>query len=291
MTNSSIQALKHLKYLFFDEKVAEKFLFFEKIFYPKPPCQECGGPTKQDRRLWRCLKKACRKTVSIAKDSFFEQSRLLYSETLFIGYLWLQRTAASTICSITGHSNTTITAFLRYFNQLASDNVDEELCTIGGLGVEVEIDETKSAKRKYHRGHRIEGAWIFGGIERTENRSIFAEVVENRTALTLVEVIQRRILPGSIIISDCWKAYSGLSELGYHHLTVNHSITFKDSTTGAHTNGIEATWNALKRSIPLRNRSADTVEEQIMTYIWRRQNKRELWAKLVEALRDTKYYY
>ena len=37
---------------------------------------------------------------------------------------------------------------------------------IGGCGKHVEIDESKFGKRKHWRGHHVEGAWVFGGVER-----------------------------------------------------------------------------------------------------------------------------
>ena len=53
--------------------------------------------------------------------------------------------------------------------------------------------------------------------------------------------------PGEIIEID----ESKFGKVGrYLHLTVNHSIHFKDSETGACTNTIEATWGAVKRSLP-----------------------------------------
>jgi len=37
---------------------------------------------------------------------------------------------------------------------------------LGGPGKIVEIDESKFGRRKYHRGHHVDGQWVFGGIER-----------------------------------------------------------------------------------------------------------------------------
>jgi len=68
----------------------------------------------------------------------------------------------------------------------------------------------------------------------------------NSSAATLIPLIIKWIKPGTTIYTDCWKAYSGLKDAGYIHLTVNHSENFKDPETGTHTNGIESTWRASK---------------------------------------------
>lgn len=44
---------------------------------------------------------------------------------------------------------------------------------IGGVGLEVEIDESKFGKRKYNRGHLVVGQWVFVGVERGSNRCFF----------------------------------------------------------------------------------------------------------------------
>ena len=36
---------------------------------------------------------------------------------------------------------------------------------LGEGGKTVQIDESKIGKRKYHRGHVVEGQWVFGGVE------------------------------------------------------------------------------------------------------------------------------
>ena len=52
------------------------------------------------------------------------------------------------------------------------------------------------------------------------------------------------IKPGTIIVSDCWKAYYNLEKYGYTHRTVNHSKEFVniDAYDGDHINKIEGHW-------------------------------------------------
>ena len=91
-----------------------------------------------------------------------------------------------------------------------------------GEGKIVQIDESKFGKRKYHRGHHVEGQWVFGGIEQ-DSMKCFLVAVERRDEETLLPIIQQWIEPGIIIVSDCWKAYCNLEKHGYVHRTVNQS--------------------------------------------------------------------
>jgi len=79
---------------------------------------------------------------------------------------------------------------------------------LGGPGVVVEIDESKFGKRKYNRGHIVEGQWVFGGVERETNRC-FLVPVESRDQQTLLSIIKDWILPGTTIVSDFWKVNKG----------------------------------------------------------------------------------
>jgi len=38
---------------------------------------------------------------------------------------------------------------------------------LGGCDVVVGLDESKFGKRKYSKGHRVEGVWILGMVERS----------------------------------------------------------------------------------------------------------------------------
>ena len=81
--------------------------------------------------------------------------------------------------------------------------------------------------------------WVLGGIERNSN-NCFLVPVAVRDAATMVHIIQQYVLPGTLIITDEWRAYSSLSNLGYGHQTVNHSQQFVNPINGAHTQNVVA---------------------------------------------------
>ena len=121
---------------------------------------------------------------------------------------------------------------------------------IGGPGVVVEVDETKIGKRKFHRGRVVDGQWIFGMVERNGGELRLEGCQDNkRDKKTLLELLNKHVSKGSVIMSDCWKGYAGLEEEGFQHFTVNHSEHFVDPETGAHTQTIESNWRALKRRL------------------------------------------
>ena len=88
----------------------------------------------------------------------FGNTRLPPQVVLLIGYLWLTKCSHTSMQLITGCSSATITHFAGLFRQLVANEVEEDGGQIGGENVIVEIDESKFGKRKYHRGHRVEGA-------------------------------------------------------------------------------------------------------------------------------------
>ncbi|GFS49689.1 mitotic-spindle organizing protein 2A [Trichonephila inaurata madagascariensis] len=141
------------------------------------------------------------------------------------------------------------------------------------LGGEGKIDESLFGKMKYGKRKPVKGQWVFGGVERNSNKCFF-RVVPNRTKEELLSVIKEWVVPGSVIISDCWKAYNCLSHEEYQHLRVNPSLTFKDPETDDHTNSIEVTWSVIKRS--LRNHVEGEFDHYLAEYIWRRRREHSM---------------
>lgn len=109
-------------------------------------------------------------------------------------------------------------------------------------------------KRKSHAGRLLAnqsaGVWIFGGICR-ENGEALLDQVHNRSTETLLHCIQERILPGTRIISDCWRAYAALAHTNYERATVNHTYNFLNPEEATiNTQRIERMWRTLKQIIP-----------------------------------------
>ena len=221
-THSSLQNILQ------DAPSAVQFLLDESCLYPAPRCGKCRRVKTRHDLQWRCKKTGCKSSsTSIFDDSFFSKSKLKPNEILEIAYYWLAGVNSTTLVRITGHSTDTIASYRKYLTQLVSTQCYETTEVIGGPGVIVEIDESKFGKRKYHRGHRVEGAWVFGGIERTPARRRFAVVVQYRSAETLLALIKEWIDPRSIIHSDMWRGYARIgSELGMSHHTVCHDREF-----------------------------------------------------------------
>jgi hypothetical protein len=186
-----IPKISDINQWFSTEKATVNYLIDEGI--AKLP-KECGHCATQVLRLYcdsgrvRCPK--CQWQVAIFKGSFFDKVYGGRRQLMLFLYHWLCGATASQLGLYTGWSRGKVYQWTR--------NVEELVCTvvmgteeqIGGEGIVVEIDESKFGKRKYHRGHPVEGAWVFGGVERTPERCIFLVQVEKRDKETLLPLIK-----------------------------------------------------------------------------------------------------
>ncbi|GBN59181.1 hypothetical protein AVEN_88712-1 [Araneus ventricosus] len=252
-------------------------------------CPVCGERMKlvdsdgtKVGKVWSCRKRgvnAHQIKRAVRKGSWFQDSHLSLGVILCLTYMWVNRMTKESIMNDLDLASQTVTDWMNFCREVCEDECLAFDGRIGGVGKIVEIDESKFGKRKYNRGRRVEGKWVFGGLLRYSNECFF-EVVDERSADVLLEVIKRRILPGTTIMSDCWSSYSCLSDEGFKHLTVNHSVTFVDPDTEAHTNAIEGTWSALKRSLHGTNHVAGEFDAYMAEYIWRRQNNYRITEKV-----------
>ena len=288
--SASIPPIKNLLHVFFDEDQCIEYLIANEILSRLDCCNVCNGKLSRTGKKLRCTRNSCRKAYSIFQNSIFSKNCLSCNEILHLGYLWLLKIPTNAMVMQTGHSNKTICEYRKQFRQLVTSMIDPDDVIIGGPGIIVQVDETKLGKRKYHRGHRVEGAWVIVGVEKTDERLVFAEVVPDRSGETILKVLERHIAERSIIHTDKWKGYAQLStRFQIEHHDVNHSLWFKDPCTGVNTNTVEGTNYAIKRSIEPRNRTYDLLPSYLFEFIWRRKHKNKLWEGFINALGEVGY--
>ena len=114
---------------------------------------------------------------------------------------------------------------------------------------EFELDESYFGARRV-RGKRGRGAAgktpVFGLLKR--EGKVFVKIVPNCSREELMPIIQRKILEGSTIHTDGWKAYDGLILNGYNHYRVFHHEN-EFARGKSHVNGIEGFWSYAKRRL------------------------------------------
>ncbi|XP_076082558.1 uncharacterized protein LOC143053655 [Mytilus galloprovincialis] len=115
---------------------------------------------------WKCSNKKCNKKVSIRNGSWFQGHNLSLEKILFITYFWIYKIDQEFVKHQLSICNQTIVDWYNYCREVCIEILEIDSEKIGGENVIVEIDESKFGKRKYHKGRRVEGQWVFGDIER-----------------------------------------------------------------------------------------------------------------------------
>ena len=87
---------------------------------------------------------------------------------------------------------------------------------------------------------------VFGILKRAGK--VYTKVIADASGKTLIPIIERKVLPDSIVYSDSWGAYNALDVSEFHHHRGNHSDVDSGNHRN-HINGIEDFWNQAKRHL------------------------------------------
>lgn len=130
----------------------------------------------KDGIVWRCSSRLCNKKTSVREGSWFFGSHLLLEQAVKLTYYWVYELPGDFISrELKIGSDHTIVDWKNFAREVCLCILKQDSERIGGPGKHVEIDESKFGKRKYHRGKRVDGVWVFGGIER-ESKKCFLKL-------------------------------------------------------------------------------------------------------------------
>lgn len=147
----------------------------------------------------------------------------------------------------------TVNRYYRMFREKIYQHQEAQLAAFAGT---VEVDESYfGAERprgalKRKRGRGTSKQPVFGIFER--GGRVYTEVVPDTKKSTLQRVIRGQVPLDTLIISDGWRGYNGLVDVGYDaHLRIKKTIKGETRHVrhGVHINGIESFWSFTKRRL------------------------------------------
>lgn len=149
----------------------------------------------------RCSWLSCHKRWSIRNKTWFERSHLPFEKVLKITYLWIYKAPYKLIEREVGISHKSLIDWCNFCRDVCKFTVESSECnSTGGPDNIVEIDESKFGNLLFHRGLRVDGKWVFGGIDRHTKECFFNDV-DDWSADTSIPLIEQHIRPRTTIIS------------------------------------------------------------------------------------------
>jgi transposase len=256
------------------------------LHYDCPTCKvERTFHRVASRPLYSCAK--CGKAIHPTAGTIFEKSSTSLHLWFYGIYLM-----SSTRCGVSAKQlerelGVTYKTAWRMFNRIRSVLGQDDDPMLEGT---VEMDETYiggKAKWRSQARSRAKGIRpgrptpeqmtpVLGMVQRGDGDSkgkIIAKVVPN-TGRALSAEARARVLPGSTVYTDEWRAYQPLQGDGYHHSRVSHSQkVYVDGDV--HTNTVEGFWSLLKRGIGgvYHSVSTEHLQSYLDEYTFRYNNR------------------
>lgn len=172
--------------------------------------------------------------------------RLNRNKISLIVRLFVQDIPALKACQIVRVNRKTTDRYYRYFRILLFKQALEERADMG-MGNGIEIDESYFGPKRI-RGKRGRGAGrktVVLGLRKRQGK-VYATVIPDTQAHTIMPIIRKVVQRGSDIYTDGWRSYNALAVYGYNHKKVKHREN--EFVKGCvHVNGIESFWSYAKR--------------------------------------------
>jgi transposase-like protein len=222
-------------------------------------CPHCGSKKTYHRGVSKNFDcKACNNTFSIFTNTIFYKSKTDLRKWFYAIHLFLNSKKGISGYQLQREIGVTYKTAWRMLKQIRSamgnENGKDDDNNGKMIGV-VEIDEAYFGgnETNKHMSNRIKNGVtkkeiVVGMINRI-TKEVRAFTIESANRFNLTKAIRLNIDTTSTLITDGYNAYKKISNRGYEHKTVNHSMGEYVSEEDIHTNTIESFWATLKRGI------------------------------------------
>ena len=246
--NSLPQVLTHFK----DQATCIEFLEQQR-WRGVPVCPHCySKKSYKTNRGYKCASKQCSKKFTVKIGTVFQNSNIKLN--LWFAAIYLATAHKKGISSLQLHRDLGVTQKTAWFMLHRIREMLREKKSVALQG-ETQVDETFIGGKNKNRhadkkvsesqGRAVKDKTpVFGLLN---SGQVKAKVVKDTKSKTLKPIIERMVQKGSIIVSDEWVGYKGLSK-EYRHEVIKHSEgEFVRNTF--HTNSMEGFWSLFKRGI------------------------------------------
>ncbi len=246
--------LEAMRY-FADPDVCVKFI--ASMRWPNgPKCPRCSFQEVrflENRRVWECRDRKCKKQFSVKVGTIFEDSPISLDKWLCA--IWMIVNAKNGVSSYEIHRSLGVTQKTAWF-MMHRIRLALQRGSLDKLKREVEADETyiggkarfmhadKRKEKEVKTGRSDGKAIVMGLLER--HGEVRTRVIQEATSDNLKGMIHEHVRPASHVYTDQFKSYYGLSEK-FLHRVINHAECYVKGRI--HTNGIENFWSLLKRGL------------------------------------------
>ena len=165
----------------------------------------------------------------------------------------------------------------RYFTRFRSRIAEHQRAEAAPFRGTVELDESyfgparpRGQPSPRRRGRGTDKQAVFGIMER--GGRVFTELIPDVKANTLQSLVKGQVSPGSVIMTDAYRAYDGLVHLGYDkHYRINKYGKEREGFARGpvHINGIESFWSFTKRRLAKFNGVSKNLELHLKECEWR----------------------
>lgn len=247
-------------------------------YYKCPVCGENMNLHEQNTSVdgyeWRCWKQDGAKKHDIRRNvranSCFSYFDVKMTDILLLIMYWYLKCDLENVPYMFEMDIRTASDLFTFCKEMCIIDLIKSSVKIGGKNVYIEVDVCKLGETKYSGDEFSAGKFIMGGIDKRTKDSFFT-VIDRNTRRDFFNAIEEWVLPGSVLLSECWQSYNCYSDEEFIRLCTTKNLTLKNHVISERDKSIAAARSSFEG--PLRKDCDIEIvfDRNLAEYIWRKK--------------------